>query len=351
MSAQPVAEILGAGDEAIWDAIADDAIGGGPYHLSAYLKALANASGDEVGLLGVSDPAGDLIGGVPLYEHRERGERILRGRYLLYYNGPIAARLAGAGATRVEKRIAQVVAAVRDWLVRQDYDRVILKSRGGMQDFRELPRSRWTLSPVYTYVVPLAGEADMLAAIDRNVRRLVKRCEAHGWTLRQTSSTDRFLDLHTQSQRRIGLPPYLPVQNFARFLETLIEAGIARLFEAVDADGRTGAAQVVIASKHPVTHTVAAAGTRDAAKAGANAFLRFKVFRTLAEEGYLANDLTDAHQPAVARFKSQLGGQLRANLELERRPSARARLNLAMDAGVASAKGALRAVLGRGRKT
>ena len=70
---------------------------------------------------------------------------------------------------------------------------------------------------------------------------------------------------------------------------------------------------------HRVTHTVSAAADDDLQRtAGANAWLRWSVFEHLAAEGYAANDLTDASIVSVARFKSQLGGDLVQSVNCER---------------------------------
>jgi hypothetical protein len=51
---------------------------------------------------------------------------------------------------------------------------------------------------------------------------------------------------------------------------------------------------------------------------GASAFLRWRAFESLAQAGYAANDLTDASLNPVTRFKSQLGGELRATLSVSK---------------------------------
>ena len=111
---------------------------------------------------------------------------------------------------------------------------------------------------------------------------------------------------------------YLPEDAFRRFVQALLEGGLGRLFHARLPDGRSIASQLVLVSRHPVSHTVAAAADAEHLGLGANAFLRWKVFETLAREGFAANDLTSATLDSVTRFKAQLGGDLKLCMEVER---------------------------------
>ena len=67
-----------------------------------------------------------------------------------------------------------------------------------------------------------------------------------------------------------------------------------------------------------VAHTVCAGADEDYLRMGASAFLRWRAFESLAQAGYAANDLTDASLNPVTRFKSQLGGELRATLSVSK---------------------------------
>ena len=74
-----------------------------------------------------------------------------------------------------------------------------------------------------------------------------------------------------------------------------------------------------------MTHTVSAAADAERQKSGSNPFLRWSVFEHLAAQGYAANDLTDASLGSVARFKSQLGGDLAMSFVARGRAPSRTR--------------------------
>jgi hypothetical protein len=153
--------------------------------------------------------------------------------------------------------------------------------------------------------------------MEQNLRRLVKRGEREGLVMTDDDDFNRFYELHLDTHRRKGAPLYLPEAAFRRYFENLRAQGTCRLFHARMPDGTSIAAQLVLIGDHEVTHTVSAAADPEKQKLGANAFLRWRVFETLAAEGYAANDLTDATLNPVTHFKSQLGGTLTPSLAVE----------------------------------
>jgi hypothetical protein len=60
-------------------------------------------------------------------------------------------------------------------------------------------------------------------------------------------------------------------------------------------------------------------------QSGASAFLRWKVFEDLSGRGYQFNDLTDAMNDRVAKFKSQFGGRLEPSFVVYKEISSRLR--------------------------
>jgi len=187
------------------------------------------------------------------------------------------------------------------------------------------------------------------ARVDKNLRRLVTRCEAHGLALDVDGDFDAFHRLHEATHLRKGAPLYLEREAFRRFHATLREQGLARLYHAIAPDGRVAASQLVLTG-HPVTHTVAAATDADFLNLGASAFLRWKVFEHLAQHGYAANDLTDAALNPVSAFKAQLGGELQVNLEFWRRDAAALRAWEQFRRSGAALKRRLRSGLARGAR-
>lgn len=301
-----------------WNALVAAASEGSPYQTPEYLRALAIATGADWRVLGVYR-AGELWGGIGLYEEAGRFGLQASSRLLLYYNGPVIRATPGQPSASEDKHRRDALAHLADYLGDGPYRMIRVKTRAQQLDFRPWLERGWSARPVYTYVVDTRDAAETWRNIDHNLQRLVRRAEYHGITVTEHGDVGAFLAMHRQTHERKGAPIYLAEPQFRQFIESLVADNRARLFQASLPDGRPVAAQLVIFSDHPVTHTVAAAADAEHQHLGSNALLRWRVFQWLATKGYHANDLTDAHQPQVARFKAQLGGRVEMGLQLELR--------------------------------
>jgi hypothetical protein len=161
--------------------------------------------------------------------------------------------------------------------------------------------------------------------MEQNLRRLVDRCTAQKVTVSEDDDFDAFFRLHSQVHDRKGADLYLPEKAFRGFFSRLRARGLARLYQARLPGGESVSAQLVLLGSHPVSHTACAATDAAHRRLGVTAFLRWEVFRRLADLGVAANDLTDAALNPVTHFKAQLGGDLRMGLWLEAPGSARFR--------------------------
>jgi Acetyltransferase (GNAT) domain len=301
-----------------WVAFVRASPSGGAYSLPAYLDALGAAVGGTRRIV-VARRGASIAGGIAVLEWGVPLGRVVAPRLLLYYNGFVLRDYDTRYPSQRAARQNEVVAALAEYLVGQGYGRLELRSRSPLDDVRPLLSSGWTASPSYSYVVPIADLDLLWSRIEQNLRRLVERARGVGMTLVVDEDFDAFYDLHAATGDRKDAPVYLPRDAFRRFYETLAALGLCTLYHARDADGTVVASQLVLLG-HPVTHTVSAAADPAGQSSGSNPFLRWSVFQDLAARGYEANDLTDASLGPVARFKSQLGGDLAVSF-VARRPS------------------------------
>jgi len=297
---------------------------GSVYSDPEYLDALTGVTGATFRIIGVRR-AGELIGGVALYETRTS----LRGchagpRLLLYYHGPVFAPYDGAYPSQWTSRDLEIQAVLLEYLASLRFDSMILKSRNTVRDVRMYLERGWHTSPSYTYVVTLTDLKQQWQRVEGNLRRLIKRCgETDGVTFTDDDDFDSFFRLHSLTLSRRRVPTYLPELEFRRFIERIRRSGLARLQHARLPNGRAIASQLVLLGSHPVSHTVCAGMDPEFSRLGASAFLRWRGFEALAALGYRGNDLTDAALNSVTHFKSQLGGSLETALVLTAPKSAR----------------------------
>lgn len=317
---------------------------GSVYALPEYLEALRVAAGGSFRIL-VARRAGELVGGLPLYERRGRGGRWAGPRLLLYYLSPVLRAWETKYPSQRTSRQVEALGALAEGVESLGYGRVTLKWRPTLEDVRPFLERGWSARPSYTYVAPLSDLGVLRDRMEQNLRRLVDRCDRAGLVVEEDDDVSSFYRLHAEALTRQGAPPYLPAAAFGPFIRRLRAAGLCRLFHARAPGGAAAAMQLVLTGPHPVSHTVCAGADAEYQKLGASAFMRWKVFEALAAAGGEANDLTDAALNRVTHFKSQLGADLRLCHVVESPTTARWRAVAAVDGVVHRAKGVARRML------
>jgi hypothetical protein len=308
-----------------WVRLVSESPEGSVYSLPRYLEILCGAAGGRFSVLGARH-GDELVGGVALYACDSRHGPYVLPRRLLYYNGLVLRRYATKYPSEQTARHLKAVTAIEQELSRRGYSALTLNCRGSMVDARPFLAAGWSVTPQYTYVVPIGDRELLWSRMEQNLRRLIRRCERDGMTVGEGEDFGDFFRLHAATMDRKEQGRYLPEAQFRRYFESLRAEGLCRLFHARTPDGRVVASQLVLLGPSPVSHSVAAAADPDLVRTGVSALLRWKVFEALAALGYSWNDLTDASLNPVTHFKSQLGGDLQLFLALDAPRSWRYRL-------------------------
>jgi hypothetical protein len=302
---------------------------GSVYSLPGYLQILCEVTGGNFRVIGVYKGS-ELLGGIALYEQPDRAGTIASSRLLLYYHGIVLRDYDTKYPSECTSRRLAVVTELEGWLSRQSYTRLSIHNRHPVKDLRPFLVGGWTVRPNYSYVVQISNLDKTWNRIEQNLRRLIRRAESNGLIVTEDDDFDEFYRLHRGTHERKGAPLYLPEDRFRHYFRRLREASLGRLFHIRTAEGTVVASQLVLLGGHPVTHTVCAAADHDYLKQGTTPFLRWKVFEALSNNGFEANDLTDAALNEVTRFKSQLGGDLMMNSVITRPDAWRFRLDRAL---------------------
>ncbi len=317
MTSEVTTRVLGAAEHSRWAEQVAVSPDGSAYALPQYLEVLCEVAGGRYRVL-VAERAGEIVGGIALYERSLRTGCYVAPRLLLYYNGFVLMAHATKYPSQREAWRLQTLGALERALSQRGYAHLKIKSRSTLSDVRAFCARGWAAQPSYSYVVDIADLPAAWARVDKNLRRLVTRCREQGLTLSRDDDFEIFYTLHAQTHQRKGAHLYLPREAFARYVARLQALGLARLYHARLPDGRAIASQLVLTGPHPVTHTVCAAADAQFLNLGASAFLRWEVFEDLSRAGYRGNDLTDAALNPVSHFKSQLGGELCLGLQIAR---------------------------------
>ena len=334
----------------LWNRVVAQSSTGSIYSTPEYLDVLCATAGGRFRIVGVWRGE-ELAGGVGLYERPSRAGAYIQPRLLLYYNGPVVRDFETRYPSQRTSRATEILGALVDDLDARRYASIVLKGCVSQHDLRPFLVRGWSVSPGYTYRVPLRDLASQWGRVEQNLRRLVERARQQGLSLVEDDDFERFYALHLATLERHDTAPYLPPEAFAEWFRRLRTAGLCSLFHARTADGRVAASQLVLTGPHPATHTVSAAADLTLQSTGANPFLRWAVFEALAARGYQVNDLTDAALNPVTHFKSQLGGELTLFFEAQNRPAFSWRGWRALEHGIRRVRGlagaAVRRVLPR----
>lgn len=343
MSVHLTTRYLTEPDYPAWNAMVAESPDGSIYSTPEYLDVLCSETNAHFRIL-VAERAGEIVGGIALYERENFWGSYLRGRTLLYYNGLVLKQHASKYPSERTSKQVETLSALEEALVNSGYGRIQIKGRSTQTDMRIFLDRGWSAWPSYTYVVPLTDLTDLWARVEQNLRRLVTRCGRDGFQL-GNDDFKSFYALHDQTHMRKGSAIYLPEDSFRRYFERLKSLNLCRLFHVHTPEGRVISSQLVLMGKHPVCHTVSAAADAEFLRTGCTAFLRWKVFEQLAQLGYKGTDLTDAQLNPVTHFKSQLGGNLEMNLVLSRPDRGTFRMEKFVHRTGSMVKGGARSVL------
>jgi Acetyltransferase (GNAT) domain len=307
-----------------WSHFVAGCASGSLYALPEYLEILCEATSGNYSILGVYRED-ELIGGCPVYLTRTRYGIISAARPLLAYNGPVFTD-HGTGHHQHSDQVASLL-ALSACLRKLDCVDLRLRIRHPVTDMRPFLAAGWQVRPAYTYLVRISDLDQAWQRTDRNFRRLVRRAAAAGLAQTDDDDFDSLYRMHAELHQRKGLPVYLGEKDFRRYFEKLRARNLCRLFNARMPNGEAIATQLVLLGPHPVSHNACAASADKYMTLGSNPFLRWKSMEALNALGYQANDLTGASLGnGVARFKSQIGGDLKINWAITRPLSFRYRL-------------------------
>ena len=324
MASQILTRYLDSSEYEQWDRFVDSTQLGSIYNQSFFLDALCKSFGTSFRILGAFK-GDELVGGMGIHFKPSKHGDMVHIRPLLYYNGFVVSDFESKYPSITLSRQTEVVNAILNELESGKYASAEIASTSSFHDLRPFTVRDWRVWPRYTYLVPIADLKKQWEYAEQNIRRLISRCERDGMRLELSDDAEAFHVMNTNTYERKGVDPYASRQAFAHLYQTLKDRGVCQIYFAVTPEGQRAAGQIVLFTRHPVTHTWMAGSDPAFLQSGASAFLRWKTFEDLSQRGYQYNDLTDAMIPPVAKFKSQFGGRLEATFVLYKEFSSRLR--------------------------
>ena len=277
-----------------------------PFSALAYAEALREALGFTYRLAGVYEHEG-LVAGALLYEKPLGPYRRAVVPPLTPYT-PVLLRDRSCEAD-VHARRSPLDALMP--LLERRYGHVALHLPPSLTDVRPFQWAGWDVRPLFTYRQTLAGEAALKGAVSRNVRRLAGE---EGWRVEEAPhAVEALIGLGERSFGRQGRALPVEAARLRKLVESLLAAGLARLFTATSAAGETEGALVVL-------HDGAAAYDWfvGSLPGPARARLTYDVLLRLYDQDVRTYDFGGANTPPFAEFKRRFGGALTPYYRVER---------------------------------
>jgi len=232
-----------------WDELVDRSPLGTLYHRSSWLVALALGMHQDIRVHAVLQEGTFRAGAVLRYGKRY-GIRVGRKPWATAYNGIV----------RDENADPLLVGELLDRLSREYHYTRLVHSPG--TDGETVSRRGWTVQERATSILSLSDLDRLWQSFDRRVRQRVRKAEAAGVGVGETSEAGVFFDLYRLTYERQGLPLKLEKGEVVAAIEAAVDSGSVKVFLATTSHGDPAAALVVgadskrayfmLAGSHPV---------------------------------------------------------------------------------------------------
>jgi len=159
-----------------------------------------------------------------------------------------------------------------------------------------------------------------------SARRHVRKTHEAGFTTTAEWDFDDFWRPFASTSRRQGFAITLGADALRTVAERMHDAGMAWMIRVQNRQGSCVASQIVLGERETASAYMWLAGTEDDALAsGASTRLMVSTAEEALRRGHREWDLCGADLPGVARFKGELGGELRTYFQVDapRHPAAR----------------------------
>lgn len=299
-----VRRITAPEDHARWDAFVSRSPQANPFATRAWLSGAAAVSGASFDLW-IATKGDEWVAGVPVTTRRRAGLRYYLGLPLAAYSTFVYRPPCGAPSSLTFEHI-QVTQLLTDAL-RGEYRKISLLLSPTIDDVRPWTWAGWRAIPRYTYRLDLSRD---LRAAD-SVRRHVRKCDAAGYTHTLDWDLDRFWPIFEATRGRQGFGMRFGRESFFGLADALRAAGIAWMVTGLSPGGVPAASQIVLSIPGTAGAFMWTAGTRpDQLASGVSAWLMMRIAAEARARGHGFWDLCGADYPSIARFKSELGGDL-----------------------------------------
>lgn len=246
----------------------------------------------------------ELLAMLPLYEKKRLGRLCIVSPTGSYYQGLHYFWEQGSSATRRILEIQDISSSVAKWLMKH-YKSIRINLGTHNVDVRGFTWNGFTAKPLYTFEHKLG---DPLKP-QRDEREKLKRAEKQGYTFVESLDADTFIDMSKAMYDRKSHSSGLDLPGLKAYIGSLNKAGILKQFNVLRAN-KVVSTNLLLGEEGRVAYTILRASEPAEMKLGVSTWHSMKLVGTLGNR-FSVLDFCGGNVPAVARFKSALGLELK----------------------------------------
>ncbi len=246
----------------------------------------------------------ELLAVLPVYEKKRLGRTGLVSPTGSYYQGLHFFWEQGSSATRRILETQEICAAVAKWL-KLHYKHLKINLCTHNTDVRGFTWNGYTAKPLYTYEHLLSEPLKP----QRDEREKLKRAEKQGYLFEESLDADTFIDMSKAMYDRKAHSSGLDLPGLKDYIGSLNKAGILKQYNVMK-DGHVVSTNLLLTDEGRRAYTILRASDPNEMKLGVSTWHSFKLVESLRDR-YPVLDFCGGNVPAVARFKSALGLELK----------------------------------------
>lgn len=297
---------LGSGEWPVWEHLTLNALHMTPFASSAFLQVAAKLFDRDLSAY-VALRGNEVLAGVAVFGRAYCGSRVVALVPATTYSAIVYAKSAFS-STYPAKNNSEHIAISRALVtaIRSDFRSLDLSLVPGLEDVRPWVWDGWRAEPSFTYLLDLTRELRPSYSVHKNARK----CERSGARVSTEWKLEDCWSLIQQTLERQGIGGLTRAQFF-QLAQSLHDSGMAWMVTVYDAQNQPVASRVQLSLPGADTVYDWFAGTSSAAFAiGASPWNVLKVMDECRERGYSYWNMCGANYEAVAKFKSEFGGDL-----------------------------------------
>ena len=291
-------------DDALWDALVQQALGGTIFSTSAWLNCAARATDGEAHRIGCFRN-GNLIAGLSGLARKRSGLNRLETPELTPHTGLLLAPVQSKGPAKAEAEQHRACELLIDYL-EKEYDHVFLVHPPAITDMRPFTWRNWDARLRYTYQIDPSDSEALWDKIERRTRTVIRKAEKLGYALQPTDDVALFRRLYEALYNKQSDGAPVAADTAERFVAAVLKTGLGQAYKIESADGQV-ASVVVFVNGFDTAYAWAAGADPTLNNTGATSLLYWQYLCKI-EHKYF--DFVGANIPAVAFFKRGFGGDL-----------------------------------------